>query len=374
MCYTSGTTGKPKGVVYSHRSQVLHSMCIACADVLGLAGTECVLPVVPMFHANAWGIPYAAAMTGTKLVFPGAHLDAASVVELLANERVTVTAGVPTIWMGILDYLDKHPGAHDLSKLRTILIGGSAVPESLVRALDERHGLHVFQGWGMTEMSPLGSYTSVRADQEDWTPAEHYAYRATQGMPAPFVETRATNDGGEVPWDGYTMGELEVRGPWVSSAYYDSDEAADKFTTDGWFRTGDIVTIAPDGRIVVQDRSKDLVKSGGEWISSVALESFLMDHPDVAEAAVVAVAHPQWAERPLAIIVPRPGKSPTADVLSAHLSTRFAKWWLPDAYEIASALPRTPTGKVRKNELREQYAQRYFQSAGEVPAVMRATP
>jgi fatty-acyl-CoA synthase len=366
MCYTSGTTGKPKGVVYSHRSQVLHSMCIASADVLALAATECVLPVVPMFHANAWGIPYAAAMTGAKLVFPGQYLDAASVVELLAKERVTVTAGVPTIWMGILDYLDKQPGVHDLSRLRSMLVGGSAVPESLIRAMLERHGLRVQQGWGMTETSPLGSFTNVRAEHEAFTPGEHYAYRATQGMPAPFVETRARNESGEVPWDGYTMGELEVRGPWVAAAYYESEEAADKFTPDGWFRTGDIVTIAPDGHLVIQDRSKDLVKSGGEWISSVALESFLMDHPDVAEAAVVAVAHPKWAERPLAIVVPRAGRTPTAESLKAHLASKFASWWLPDAYEIATALPRTPTGKVRKNELREQYAMRYTQEAAPV--------
>jgi fatty-acyl-CoA synthase len=361
MCYTSGTTGKPKGVVYSHRSQVLHSMCIASPDVLCLSATDTVLPVVPMFHANAWGIPYAAAMTGTKLVFPGQHMDPASLVELLANERVTVTAGVPTIWMGILNYLDEQKGEFDLSRCRTVLIGGSAVPESLIRAVHERHGLRILQGWGMTEMSPLGSFTNVRAEHEAFTPSEHFAYRATQGLPAAFVETRARNENGEVPWDGATMGELEVRGPWVSSAYYESDEASDKFTDDGWFRTGDIVTIAADGCIVVQDRSKDLVKSGGEWISSVALENFLMGHPDVAEAAVIAIAHPKWAERPLAIVVAKNGCSPECESLKAHLATKFPSWWLPDASEFATALPRTPTGKVRKNELREKYGSRYAQ-------------
>jgi fatty-acyl-CoA synthase len=215
----------------------------------------------------------------------------------------------------------------------------------------------------MTEMSPLGSYTSVRAEHSEFTPAEHYAYRATQGLPTPFVETRARNENGEVPWDGATMGELEVRGPWVASAYYDtrdSDDIADKFTDDGWFRTGDIVTIGADGRIVVQDRSKDLVKSGGEWISSVALESFLMGHPEVAEAAVISIEHPKWAERPLAIVVPKAGCSPACESLKSHLAAKFPSWWLPDAYEFATALPRTPTGKVRKNELREQYRSRYL--------------
>ena len=359
MCYTSGTTGKPKGVVYSHRSQVLHSMTIASPNVLCLSGSDTVLPVVPMFHANAWGIPYAAAMNGSALVLPGQHLDAASIVELLESERVTVTAGVPTIWMGILNYLDENRKKHDLSALRQMLIGGSAVPESLIRAFDERHGLTIHQGWGMTEMSPIGSYTSDRAGHESLTPAERYAYRATQGMPVPLVETRARSESGDVPWDGETMGELEVRGPWVSSAYYDSDDAGDKFTDDGWFKTGDIVTIASDGRIVVQDRSKDLVKSGGEWISSVALENFLMGHPEVAEAAVIAVAHPKWAERPLAIVVPKSGCSPACESLKAHLASKFPSWWLPDAYEFATTLPRTPTGKLKKNELRAQYHARY---------------
>jgi acyl-CoA synthetase (AMP-forming)/AMP-acid ligase II len=358
MCYTSGTTGRPKGVVYSHRALVLHTMCAVAPDLFGLSCTDTVLPVVPMFHANAWGIPFAAAMVGARQMLPGRFLDAPSLVELMSAERVTVAAGVPTIWVGILDHLDAHRGEQDLSALRYMLIGGSAAPEALIRGFDERHGLRVVQGWGMTELSPLGSMTSDRPHTRSMSPDERYRYRATQGQPAPFIDIRARNDDGLVPWDGLTMGELEVRGPWVAAGYHGiADDAA--FTADGWFRTGDIVTIGPAGELTIQDRCKDLVKSGGEWISSVLLESHLMGHPSVAEAAVIAVPHPQWVERPLAVVVPTAGNPIDAAELRAHLAERFPNWWLPDAFVTASTLPRTATGKVRKLELRALHEHHY---------------
>ena len=353
MCYTSGTTGQPKGVVYSHRSQVLHAMAIALPDVFSMAASDTVLPVVPMFHANAWGIPYAAAMVGCRLVLPGRFLDPQSIVELLASEHATLTAGVPTIWLGILDYLDKHAGEYDLSALRTMVIGGSAVPLSMIKAFDERHGLAVKQGWGMTELSPLGTFSGDRRGVVG-KDAVH-AYRATQGVPAPFVDIRARSDDGLVPWDGASMGELEVRGPWVAAAYH-GGAGAESFTDDGWFRTGDVVTISADANIIVQDRNKDLVKSGGEWISSVLLENYLMGHPQVAEAAVIAVPHPQWLERPMAVVVPRAGCTPDVEELRAFLAEHFAKWWVPERIVFTDALPKTATGKVRKLDLRQAWS------------------
>ncbi|MEO5815009.1 MAG: long-chain fatty acid--CoA ligase [Gemmatimonadaceae bacterium] len=362
MCYTSGTTGKPKGVVYSHRALVLHSMGTVMPDVIGLSSKDAVLPIVPMFHANAWGIPYSAALVGAKQVLPGRFLDAQSVVELLAAERVTVTCGVPTIWLGVLDFLDAHAGEHDLSALRHMTVGGSAAPESMIRAFDERHGITILQGWGMTETSPVASISSDRPGSESWTPEERQHYRATAGQPLPLVEIRARGDDGLVPWDGVSMGELEVRGPWVAAAYHgrDADEA---FTTDGWFRTGDIVTIGPNAELIIQDRCKDLVKSGGEWISSVLLENCLMGHPSVAEAAVIAVPHAQWVERPLAVVVSRAGCRANAEELRSFLGESFAKWWVPDAVVFTDVLPRTATGKVRKLDLRQVYGGAYASGA-----------
>ncbi len=356
MCYTTGTTGKPKGVLYSHRALVLHSLGGALADTLGVRETDTVLPVVPMFHANAWGLPFQSAMTGAKQVFPGPHLDPVSLCELLQDERVTLTGGVPTIWMGILHLLDKNPKAYDLSSIRAMVVGGSAAPPAMIRGFQERHNLHVLHAWGMTEMSPLGTVSVVPSDLVDGPADARYASRGKQGRPAPFVEIRARGDEGLIAWDGKSMGELEVRGPWIAAAYYNAEaSAADRFTDDGWFRTGDIVTIDERGYIEVQDRAKDLIKSGGEWISSVALENALMGHTAVAEAAVVAVPHPKWDERPLAVVVLKDGATTTADDLRAYLGERFAKWWIPDAVEFVPAIPRTSAGKFQKAALREQF-------------------
>ena len=356
MCYTSGTTGRPKGVLYSHRSVCLHTLGTLISDVTGITERDTTLAVVPMFHANAWGIPFTAAVSGARQVMPGPHLDPAALVELFERERVTMAAGVPTIWLGILQYLDANPTKHDLTPLRRMLVGGAAVPEPLIRAFQDRHGLQILQGWGMTETSPVGSVSKVTSDLENAPSDVQFAYRAKAGLPLPFVEIRARQESGELaPWDGDTMGELEVRGPWVARAYYNSPESADRFTDDGWFKTGDIVSIDSRGCITIQDRSKDLVKSGGEWISSVALEGALMSHPDIAEAVVIAVPHPKWDERPVAVIVPRPGRIPTLESVHAHLAPNFAKWWLPDDVVLVASIPRSGTGKYLKSVLREQY-------------------
>ncbi|HWJ21788.1 MAG TPA: long-chain fatty acid--CoA ligase [Gemmatimonadaceae bacterium] len=359
MCYTSGTTGRPKAAVYSHRSTVLHTLGMSLADLDLCRETDTVLAMVPMFHANAWGSPYSGLMTGARQVLPGPHLDSASLLELLAGERVTVALGVPTIWSGILQLLDRDPGAYDLSRLRVAGAGGAAMPEALFRALD-RHGVHMVHLWGMTEMSPLGSHARLTARVHEADADVRHRYRATQGRPVPLVEIRARGEGGGlVPWDGATMGELEVRGPWVVGAYYDAPESADRFTADGWFRTGDIVTIEQDGWITICDRDKDVIKSGGEWISSVALENALMSHPAVAEAMVVGLPHPQWDERPLALVVRREGSAAAActpDDLLAHLAPHFPKWWLPSAVEFVDALPRTSVGKLDKKLMRQRYS------------------
>ncbi len=355
MCYTTGTTGKPKGVLYSHRSLVLHTFALSLPDAMGVSEHDVVLPVVPMFHANGWGLPYAAMMAGAKLVLPGPHLDPASLLELLVRERVTFTAGVPTIWMGLLQVLDANPGAYDLSALRTLFVGGAAVPQSVIEAFEKRHGLQLVQAWGMTETSPLGTVSRLPTELAGASDEVRYAARATQGRPAPFVEVRARNEQGLVPHDGLTMGELEVRGPWIASAYYNRADSAERFTVDGWFRTGDIVTIDERLMVTIQDRSKDLIKSGGEWISSIALESALMGHPAVAEAAVIPVASARWSERPLAAVVLRAGASASADDLRTFLAARFPKFWLPDAFEFIDAIPRTAAGKFQKMALRERF-------------------
>ena len=354
MCYTSGTTGRPKGVLYSHRAIALHALTVTAC--LGMHADDVCLPVVPMFHANAWCFPYSCTMNGVKQVFPGPHLDPVSLLEDFQQEKVTVTAGVPTIWMGILQTLDANPGTYDVSTIRYMTVGGAAPPRAMIEAFAERHGLHITHGWGMTEMSPVGTISGAPGQEAGLSPQEAYSRRAMQGLPIPFVEIRASGEAGLVPWDGQTMGELEVRGPSIASAYFESDEGADRWTADGWFRTGDVVTIHADGFVEMQDRAKDLVKSGGEWISTVALENALMGHPAVSEAAVIAVPDEKWSERPLAVVVLREGQTATDDELREFLAPSFAKWWLPDRFEFVDEIPKTAVGKFRKTALRETFA------------------
>ncbi|MGH3108868.1 MAG: long-chain fatty acid--CoA ligase [Rubrobacter sp.] len=355
MCYTSGTTGRPKGALYSHRSTVLHSMMAAMGNTFALSEADCVLPVVPMFHVNAWGLPFASVLVGAKLMMPGPNLDAASLLEDLEQEEVTLTAGVPTVFLAVLQALDAEPERYDLSKLRAMIIGGSAAPKGVIKDYRERHGIEVLHAWGMTEMSPIGTVANLTTEMKKLPEEEQLEYEAKQGNPVPFVEIRARGDEGFVPWDGETMGELEVRGPWVASSYYEAPEGDDKFTDDGWFRTGDVVTIDRFGFIKITDRSKDLIKSGGEWISSVELENALMAHPAVSQACVIAIPHEKWDERPLAAIVLREGESASEDELHTHLEVDFARFWLPDAYEFVEAIPMTATGKFQKLKLREQF-------------------
>jgi fatty-acyl-CoA synthase len=362
VCYTSGTTGNPKGVAYSHRSATLHTMAVCMRDALGVGEDDAVMPVVPMFHACAWGLPYAAVATGARLVFPGPHLDPTSLLDLMAGERVTLAAGVPTIWLGILDLLDRSAaeGAKrwDLSSVRTMVIGGSAAPAAMIDGFARRHGLHVTHAWGMTEMNPLGTVARLKKHLTTADAETQLSLRASQGYPVPFVEQRHVGENGaELPWDGKTMGELEVRGPWVAKAYVGGD-GPDRFTADGWFKTGDVVTIDAEGYVRITDRAKDVIKSGGEWISSVAVENALMSHPAVLEAAVFAGEDPKWGERPLAAVVFKQGASATTAELLAHIADRFAKYWLPHEVYVIEQIPRTSTGKFLKSKLREQYGAR----------------
>jgi fatty-acyl-CoA synthase len=359
MCYTSGTTGKPKGILYSHRSVVLHAMAfLIAASGAGITERDVVLPVVPMFHASAWGLPYNCAFVGATQVFPGPYLDADNLLQLLETEHVTITAGVPTVMMGILHKLDSNSQAHKLC-LRSIIVGGSAAPRFLVRALDERYGIQVLHAWGMTELSPLGSTAAITSTLEKASKDEQYDHAAKQGFPVPFVEVRGRNEAGLIPWNGSSMGELEVRGPWVAAAYYSDAEPGGKFTPDGWLKTGDIVAISEEGCIEIKDRSKDVIKSGGEWISSVALENALMAHPSVLEAAVIAVPDEKWGERPFAYVVVKEEKTVLPAELKAFLADKFAKFWIPDGYAIIAAIPKTSVGKFLKSALREKYAREH---------------
>jgi fatty-acyl-CoA synthase len=355
MCYTSGTTGRPKGVVYSHRALVLHSLVLPLPDTFGISSRDVIMPVVPMFHVNAWGLPYAAALTGAGLVLPGPRLDPDSLLDLIAGESVTLAAGVPTVFMAVLQALDGAPESWDLRSLERINLGGAAIPTSLIAGFD-RYGVMIVQGWGMTETSPLGTVCRLPVDVESAPPAVQFEYRARAGTPIPLIEIRARADDGElIPWDDHALGELEIRGPWVAAAYH-RGTGADKFTDDGWFRTGDVVRINERGCMRICDRAKDLVKSGGEWISSVDLENQLMTHSAVAEAAVIAIPDDRWGERPLAAVVLRDGMEAAPEELREHLGNEFAKWQLPDRIEFIEAIPRTATGKFKKTALRERFA------------------
>ncbi|HTP44866.1 MAG TPA: long-chain fatty acid--CoA ligase [Candidatus Acidoferrum sp.] len=355
MCFTSGTTGKSKGVAYSHRALVLHTFALCLADGFGISHHEVVLPGSSMFHANAWGVPFAAAMVGAKLVFSGPHLDGESLLDLIEKERVTIATAVPTVWFNVLMALEKHPGRWKIEHPVHITCGGSAVPESLLRRMD-RFGFRITHLWGMTETTPFATTGTIKSTLSGGNEDEKYKIRVKQGLPAPFVEVRVMRPEGEAPCDGVTFGELEIRGPWIASSYFEAPEAADRWTRDGWFKTGDIATIDSEGYVKIVDRSKDLIKSGGEWISSVDLENELMGHPGVREAAVIGVAHPKWQERPLAVVVVKEGAQVTPDDLREFLAAKFAKWQLPDAFVFADELPRTSVGKLLKLKLREVYA------------------
>jgi len=355
MCYTSGTTGRPRGVVYSHRSMVLHAITECAPDIIGLSCRDRVLVVVPMFHANAWALPFAAVMTGASQIFPGTHMGGEDLLDLMESERITLALGVPTIWLMILQSLDAPTRERALVPDMRMLVGGAAVPVSLIAAF-EKHGMHIVQGWGMTEMSPLGSISVLRPTHATLSAEEQYAVRALQGAAPPLVEMRLVADDATVQaWDDASAGEIQARGPWITGSYHNMAGDVERFTPDGWLRTGDIGIINRDGYLRIVDRSKDLIKSGGEWISSVDLENTVMGHPDVSEAAVIAVHHPKWTERPLVVIVPKSGRTVTQESIRTHLAPHFAKWQIPDDYVFVEAIPRTSTGKFLKTELRKSF-------------------
>jgi len=351
LCYTSGTTGNPKGVLYTHRSTILHAYAAALPDALNLSARDVVLPVVPMFHVNAWGLPYSCAMTGTKLVFPGPHLDGKSLHELFETEGVTMSAGVPTVWLGLLNYMKESKLG--FSTLRGVVIGGSACPPAMLRAFQEDYGVNVLHAWGMTEMSPLGTVCTLKEKHLKMDKEARYAVQAKQGRVIFGVDMRIVGqDGKELPMDGKAFGDLQVRGPWVTTGYF-KGEGGDPLQ-DGWFPTGDVATIDPDGYMQITDRSKDVIKSGGEWISSIDLENVAVAHPAIAEAAVIGVRHPKWDERPIVVAVKKAGQEVTKEDLLKFFEGKIAKWWMPDDVVFVKELPHTATGKLSKLTIRDQ--------------------
>ena len=356
LCYTSGTTGDPKGVLYSHRSSILHAYAGVAPDAINLSNRDCVLPVVPLFHVNAWGLPYSALMVGAKIVFPGPKMgDGETLYGLLESEEVTLALGVPTVWLALLQYAAK--AGKRMNKLQRTIIGGAAVPESMIREFQDDHDVVVHQGWGMTEMSPLGTLNSPKAGMESLSNDESIAIATKAGRGLFGCELRIVDDDkNELPWDGVAYGALQVRGPWICSDYFKLEGAGGSHTEDGWFDTGDVATIDLDGYMAITDRTKDVIKSGGEWISSIEIENTAIGHPAVAEAAVIGVAHPKWTERPLLIVIRAEGQDPSKEEILAWFDGKIAKWWLPDDVVFVDELPHTATGKIKKVELRKQFA------------------
>ncbi|HTT41255.1 MAG TPA: 3-(methylthio)propionyl-CoA ligase [Burkholderiales bacterium] len=357
LCYTSGTTGNPKGVLYSHRSTVLHAYAACLPDAINLSARDVVLPVVPMFHVNAWGLPYSCALAGCKLVFPGAALDGAALYELFEQEEVTMSAGVPTVWLGLLNYV--RTNRLKFSTFNRTIIGGSACPPPMIKAFEEEFGVRVLHAWGMTEMSPLGTVCTVKGKHLPLPREQRYSIQNKQGRPLYGVDMKIVDDAGkELPRDGKAFGDLLVRGPWVTTRYF-KGEGGDILRFDeagrGWFPTGDVATIDPDGFMQITDRSKDVIKSGGEWISSIDLENTAIGHPSVAEAAVVGVHHPKWDERPLLLVVRKPGAQLTREEMLSFFEGKVAKWWIPDDVVFLDQLPHTATGKLLKTKLREDF-------------------
>jgi len=360
LCYTSGTTGDPKGVLYDHRSTVLHAYAAPAPDIMDLSSSDCVLPVVPLFHVNAWGIPYSVLMVGAKLVFPGPKMgDGEALYELMESEDVTIALGVPTVWLALLQYCDS--AGKRLNKLVRSIVGGAAVPRSMIEAFRDAHGVEIRQGWGMTEMSPLGTCNSLKAGLETLSDDEKLDLATKAGRGIFGCELRIVDDEGEeLPWDGIAYGGLQVRGPWICSDYFKLEGSAGTHTEDGWFNTGDVATIDAQGYMAITDRTKDVIKSGGEWISSIELENTAMGHPAVAEAAVIGVAHPKWTERPLLVVIRAEGQDVSKEDMLAYFDGKVATWWIPNDVVFVDELPHTATGKIKKIELRKQFVDYAF--------------